>query len=241
MAEGSMSLCWHAISRRLGGVALLAASSAALAADDVRPLAPVARGGLCVTEGAIGQLAGQRLAVDVPKMRAVATAPGAQAIELRFVYHGPTTQMARLGSGEARQQFGLKLHAQDACNLVYAMWRIAPQQRLVVSVKSNPAQHASAQCRNAGYRNVVPRHAAPVPLLRPGEPHRLRADMTATALRVSIDGAVVWDGDLGDRTVPADGPVGIRTDNARLEMEVFADLDATAPRSPCRAHGETED
>src|SRR5262249_53349909 len=137
---------------------------------------------------------------------------------------------------------GLKLHAQDACNLVYAMWRIAPQQRLVVSVKSNPAQHASAQCRNAGYRNIAPRHASPVPVLRPGESHRLRADLTGTALRIAIDGAVVWEGDLGDRAVPATGPVGIRTDNARLEMEVFADGEAGSARpATCPARGERED
>ena len=35
-----------------------------------------------------------------------------------------------------------KLRAEDACNLVYVMWRIEPQSRLVVSVKRNPGQHA---------------------------------------------------------------------------------------------------
>ena len=37
--------------------------------------------------------------------------------------------------GELRRQFGLKLRAQDACNLVYVMWRIEPASKLVVSIK----------------------------------------------------------------------------------------------------------
>ena len=72
-----------------------------------------------------------------------------------------------LASGEMRRQFGLKLRAEDACNLVYAMWRIEPESKLVVSVKSNPGQHTSAQCGNRGYQNIKPLHSSPLPSLRP--------------------------------------------------------------------------
>ena len=107
-------------------------------------LAPVAKANLCVTEGALEALPGQRLAVNVPKMRAYVNAYTQPVAEVRFTYLGSTGNEAPLASGEMRRQFGLKLRAQDACNLVYAMWRIEPESKLVVSVKSNPGQHTSA-------------------------------------------------------------------------------------------------
>src|SRR5579862_4837580 len=164
-------------------------------------LSPVSRANLCVTEGAISELSGARLSVSVPKMRAYLNAPTPPVIEARFQYLGPTGGEARLGSGELRRQFGLKLRAQDACNLVYAMWRIEPESKLVVSVKLNPGQHSSAECGNRGYRNIKPARAAPVPLVRPGDAHALRADLEGTALRVSVDGHSVWQGDVGPETL----------------------------------------
>jgi hypothetical protein len=62
-------------------------------------------------------------------------APTPPFAEAHFTYLGSTGNEARLGSGELRRQFGLKLRAEDACNLVYAMWRIEPESKLVVSVK----------------------------------------------------------------------------------------------------------
>ena len=109
--------------------------------------------------------------MSVSKMRAYLNAFTAQLVEARFTYLGPTGNEARLGSGELRRQFGLKLRAQDACNLVYAMWRIEPESKLVVSVKSNPGQQTSSQCGNRGYRNVKPRRSTPVPALRSGDSH----------------------------------------------------------------------
>src|SRR5580704_5281987 len=97
----------------------------ALPASDSKPL-PIPRSNLCVTEGAIEELPGQKLSVTVPKMRAYVNALTPQDVEAQFTYLGSTGNEARLGSGELRRQFGLKLRAQDACNLVYAMWRIEP-------------------------------------------------------------------------------------------------------------------
>jgi hypothetical protein len=180
------------------------------------------RKSLCVTDGAIKEAAGNRLSVDVPKMRAYVNRWTAQAVEARFTYLGPTTVQAPLGSGEVRQQFGLKLHAQDGCNLIYAMWRFEPESKLVVSVKSNPHEHTSAECGNRGYRNIKARKASPVPPQHPGETHTLRAEMHATEMAVFVDDIPVWEGNVGSEALAFNGPVGIRSDNARLELELRA-------------------
>jgi hypothetical protein len=207
-------------------VAVTLGAGAALADDAHAPLVRLSRPMLCVTEGRIEALSGDRLAVSAPKMRAVVMASTAQAIEARVTYLGQTTPVSRLQSGELREQFGLKLRAQDSCNLIYVMWRIAPQPGLVVSVKRNPGLASSRQCGNAGYRTVKPRRAAPLPALRPGATHRLAAALVGSELRVRIDGAPAWEGDLAPLDLSAESPVGLRSDNARLELEVFAALAA---------------
>jgi hypothetical protein len=153
---------------------LVAASVLASLGAHVRRVR-VRRDTLCVTEGALEELPGEKLGVDVSKMRAYVNTRTTQSIEVRFKYLGATAHEARLGSGDMRRQFGLKLRAQDACNLVYAMWRIEPESKLVVSIKANPGQHTSAECGNRGYHNIKPAHSSPVPLLRPGDTHTLRA------------------------------------------------------------------
>lgn len=204
---------------------------------------PLGRAHLCVTEGSLTELPDQRLSVSVPKMRAYATVPTLQDVTAHFTYLGVTGgEEARLGSGELRRQFGLKLHAQDACNLVYAMWRIEPESKLVVSVKSNPGQHTSAECGNRGYRNVKPRRGSPVPVLRSGATHTLHAEMNGEDLRVFVDGNLVWEGAVGTEALGFGGPVGMRSDNARLEIELQAGRSGGAQPSyqlACRV-GETE-
>ncbi len=204
-------------------------------------LMSVSRANLCVTEGVIEELPGARLSVSVPKMRAYLNALTPQFVEAHFTYLGSTGSEARLGSGELRRQFGLKLRAQDSCNLVYAMWRIEPESKLVVSVKSNPGQHASAQCGNRGYRNIKPRRSAPVPALRSGETHTLRAEMNGAEMKVFVDNSVVWEGSGRPDALAFDGPVGIRSDNARLQIELRAGqpLEAQRGHAPgCRSGGE---
>jgi hypothetical protein len=185
-------------------------------------LTPVSRSALCATEGTLEPLAGPKFSVSVPKMRAYLEEQTQPDVEAQFKYLGATDQESPLGSGEVRRQFGLKLRAQDACNLVYAMWRIEPQSQLVVSVKSNPGQHSSAECGNRGYTNIKPLHSQPVPALHPGDAHTLRADMNGAELKVLIDGNVVWDGSVGNDALSFDGPVGIRSDNAKLEIGLSA-------------------
>jgi hypothetical protein len=198
---------------------------------------------LCVTEGAIRQSSGNRLSVDVPKMRAFVTVASTQDVEAHFTYLGGTPGEKPLGSGEMRRQFGLKLRAQDACNLVYAMWRIEPESKLVVSVKSNPGQHTSAECANRGYQNIQPVHSSPVPALRPGVAHTLRAEMNGAEMRVYADNNLVWEGSIGPPGGNLHGPVGIRSDNARLALELRAGQSSGAhPDYPlaCRPGSEGE-
>jgi hypothetical protein len=200
-------------------------------------MVPVPRARLCITEGALEELKGSRFAVAVPKMRAFVAAATTQVVEARLTYLGPTRTEARLGSGEMRRQFGLKLRAQNGCNLVYAMWRIEPEAKLVVSVKSNPGMNSSSECGNRGYRNIKPRRWSAVPPLSRGDSHTLGADMKGSKMRVSVDGGVVWEGDLGPEVLSFDGPVGVRTDNGRFEFE-FRVGEIGAPL-PCRA-GDTD-
>ncbi len=183
---------------------------------------PVNLGNLCVTEGAIEKAEGGRLSVNAPKMRAYVNAWTSQSVEVRFTYLGPTRNESALGSGEMRRQFGLKLRAQDPCNLVYAMWRIDLESKLVVSVKRNPNAHTSAECGTHGYENIKPRKASAVPRLRTGESHTLRAEMKKEHLKIFVDNLEVWDGDVGSDAAALEGPVGIRSDNARLEFDLKA-------------------
>jgi hypothetical protein len=198
-------------------------------------LVPVAKANLCVTEGTIDQQPGQPLSVNVSKMRAYVNAYTQPEAEARFTYLGATPNEAPLASGEMRRQFGLKLRAQDACNLVYAMWRIEPESKLVVSVKTNPGQHTSAQCGDRGYQNIKPRRSTPVPVLTPGTTHTLRAQMNGAEMEVFADNSPVWEGSIGTDALSFDGPVGLRSDNARLLIDFATGPLTKQPTSPgCR-------
>jgi hypothetical protein len=187
----------------------------------------IGRDRLCVTEGAIEKAADNRLSVTVPKMRAYVNQWTAQSAEIRFTYLGGTAKESALGSGTIRRQFGLKLHAQDPCNLLYAIWRVSqpsepPESKLVVSVKKNPNAHTSAECGNRGYENIKPRKASALPRLESGQSHTLRAEMKSSDLRVFVDNREVWEGDVGSDAAKLNGPVGIRSDNAHFEFEFLA-------------------
>src|ERR1700733_3632095 len=200
---------------------LIAGSNLTVASQSTR-LMPVSKANLCVTEGSIEEMPGERLSVNVSKMRAYVNAYTQPVAEVRFTYLGATPNEAPLASGEMRRQFGLKLRAQDACNLVYAMWRIEPESKLVVSVKTNPGQHTSDQCGNRGYQNIKPRRSTTVPVLTLGSTHTLRAQMSGAEMEVFADNSLVWGGSVGADVVSFDGPIGLRSDNARLLINFSA-------------------
>jgi hypothetical protein len=212
---------------RAAGLLTIVSLIPALAQDRNRNPA-LDRSSLCVTEGEIQSSAGNRLSIDSTKMRAYLTTPATDSIEADFTYLGATAKESALGSGEIRRQFGLKLRAQDACNLIYAMWRIEPRSEIVVSVKKNPGQAMSSECGNHGYQNIKPQHTAPVPVLRPGDSHTLSAQLRGDALQVSVDGAPVWQGSLGPEANSLAGPPGLRSDNVRLAFDLRAGVPGAA-------------
>jgi hypothetical protein len=201
---------------------LLVPSSTPSLASERAPLAPRP---LRATEGGLEPLPGGRLRIEAPKVRAVvdtslAAPDEVRRVELRFTYLGPTRVQRPLQSGEQRRQVGLKLRAQDGCNLVYVMWRIAPKPGLVVSVKHNPGAHHSDDCGTGGYQTVKPLTSSAPPALVPGEPHTLRAELRGTRLGVWVDDTSVWEGALPPEVLSFDGPVGLRTDNGRFEVDL---------------------
>ena len=231
------------MARRNRPVQLVLAISGVIAAGPAAgdaALSPVPPNLLCVTEGSLGGLPRQRLAVSVPKFRAVLGMPSRQEIAADLTYLGPTDTSARLGSGALRQQFGLKLHAANGCNVIYAMWRFAPQPELVVQVKSNPGLSASRACGNQGYRTIRPEHAAPIAAPEIGRSYRLAARLDRDALRVSLDGKAVWAGRLGPSALAFDGPVGLRSDNVRLELALSAGFTGNAGAPVCPSGSEPE-
>ncbi|MFL5353394.1 hypothetical protein [Archangium sp.] len=207
-----------------------------------KPDEPVTAERMRVTEGKLKPLPGGRLRIEDPKVRAVVSSsegPKVQALmaparagtqarvearvaELRFTYLGATAEQKPLQSGELRRQVGLKLRAQDGCNVVYVMWRIEPKAGLVVSMKHNPGMNRSDDCGNSGYQTVKPRSKTAVPVLEPGASHTLRAELEGTELRVKVDGEPVWEGTLPAEALSFDGPVGLRSDNGRFDVELLS-------------------
>jgi hypothetical protein len=199
---------------------------------------------LCVTDGTATPLPGDRLAIATPASRAIMTVPTAPRAELRFHYVGATQGSKPLASGEMRRQVGLKLLAQDQCNLLYVMWRIEPASRVVVSVKRNPGMNTHAACDAHGYTNLRSATKATAPPVNAGESHSLRAEVRGNALTVYADDRVVWDGSVASEIAGLNGPVGFRTDNAAVDLEFFAELRNANPASdaaPARCERGPED
>jgi hypothetical protein len=215
----------------LAFVCCASARAAAPPRTDPR-LLEIRREQLCVTNGEVSALPDGRLAIDTPSSRAVMRIATVQHAEIRFRYLGASRDSKPLASGEMRRQIGLKLRAQDTCNLLYAMWHIEPDSRIAVSVKRNPGKHTHEECGAKGYVNIKPRANTPVPKVFPGETHRLRAELHGTELTVLADGRVVWEGAVENALLDFEGPVGFRTDNARFEFEYFV-----AESEPGAPHG----
>jgi hypothetical protein len=170
-----------------------------------------------VPDGKIVKAAGNRLMVSTKEMRATLKFATQQSVTVNFTYLGPTAEVSHLGSGEVRSQFGIKLRAQDTCNIVYIMWHFAPDQKIAVSVKRNPGQRTHEECLDRGYiNNIEARVSAPSPPVHPDEPRSLSASMQRSNLTVMADEHVVWQGDLGPVAMEFNGPVGLRSDNARV-------------------------
>jgi hypothetical protein len=184
---------------------------------------------LDVTSGGITTLGSGLLRTADPKMRAYerpfSTTRHARAAKLRFRYLGPSVADEPLQSGAFRRQAGIKLLARDGCNVVYVMWRFAPTNSVVVSIKRNLSMTESSQCGNNGYTDVVS-----IPVSSSTHPinmgtHSLEARLgtptaTAVPLQLLINSQVIWSGTILKSRLGFDGPAGMRTDNGTFNLEV---------------------
>jgi hypothetical protein len=201
-------------------IMLLVSTLATPLFSQTQALRPLKQAELDVTDGNVRNANGHLL-VDAPEMRAILRVPGTRLIEVPFTYVGPTDATSKLADGNVRRQFGLKLNAQDACNVLYVMWRISPKPDLVISMKHNPGMHSSSQCGDGGYRNLKPGKWAPVPELQAGSSHILRAEVHKQDLQVRVDDELVWEGSIPSEAMPFDGPSGLRSDNVRVQFDML--------------------
>lgn len=159
--------------------------------------------------------------IDMPKTRFSFPGSDGRAARVHFTYGGASESTAEFASGKFRSQIGLKLRARDSCNLLYVMWRVEPEQRIVVSKKANPGDNIHAKCGNQGYQDVAPTSITNPPLVQPGEAHVLGAYLEKSELYVFVDDKLVWKGDVGE--LGFDGPAGLRTDNGVFtQVSVYA-------------------
>lgn len=183
---------------------------------------------LIVTSGEIARVSATRFETSSGALRAQLAGDGPAVAELRFHFRGPTEEATPLASGELRRQIGLKLRAQDGCNVVYAMWHIEPTRGLSISAKINPGEHESSACGDAGYRFLDAREEHEVAVIEADSEHTLRAGISGRDLRVYADGKLSWLGELPAEAFDFDGPAGVRTDNGVFDME-FRVGDAARP------------
>lgn len=183
-------------------------------------LLPVRTDTFCPTAGRVVPQGDRALRVEIAGMRGVIASDTSRAGELAFIYRGPSQTVVPLANGELRQQIGLKLRAQDTCNVVYVMWQIAPKKGVWVSMKANPGQATHAECADRGYVTPKPLISATPPIIEPDVPHTLRAEIDGTHVIVHADGTEVWNGFVPDATLTFDGAVGVRSDNGTFDFEL---------------------
>ncbi|WP_298832076.1 hypothetical protein [uncultured Piscinibacter sp.] len=184
----------------------------------------VKAGDVCVTNGVVEKEARGRFVINSPSSRAVVKGSDDSAGAIKFEYLGPAAGETKLASGVVRRQLGVKLRAEDSCNVIYVMWGIEPEPGLVVSMKVNEGKTTHAQCGVKGYKLVPARFEKPVAPIKVGEPRTLAASLDENRkLTVRVDGDVVWEGIAFPTAKTMYGYTGIRTDNVRVRFEWLAD------------------
>ena len=186
----------------------------------VADLRPIRAASLCATSGLVEAVGPNTMKVSVAGMRGVVAGDASRIAEIAFTYRGSSRDIEPLANGEVRRQIGLKLRAENTCNVVYVMWHVEPTPGVFVSVKSNPGQARHAACGANGYINLRPRSSAQPAVIRVGEAHTMRAEIEGTTLRVTADGVVAWEGPLPNEAFGFDGPAGVRSDNGEFELEL---------------------
>jgi hypothetical protein len=194
-----------------------------LAAARARKIAAL-RSELCVTTGA-ASIGGK---IEKPAMRAVAKGTEGEAAAMTFTFQGETAEKKSLSSGDVRRQLGLKLRAENGCNLLYVMWRLDPKPMVYVSMKRNPGAKDHKACGASGYKKIKAAEDKAPPALIEGDKHTLRAEIDEhEELRVYIDDSLYWRGSLPEPARELRGPAGVRSDNLAFDLVDFA-----APETP---------
>ncbi len=208
-------------------------SEAAATKDDGKPRTPEAilraqaAADVCITKGSADATIGS--VIGDPSFRAVAPHTTGEAASLTFTYGGATEEASALASGKVRRQLGLKLRAENGCNLVYVMWRLDPKPKLEVSVKLNPGAKDHGDCGADGYTKVKPTRSTTIPHLSPRTQHTLQAELRGSELIAWIDGTLAWRGVLPAKAAQLHGPAGVRSDNLVYSLDAFEAATTTAP------------
>lgn len=211
------------------GMAACLAMTLGVAAADPRPASKAA---VCVTTGDISAGADGRYLIESGASRAVVRDGDDDYVGIEFEYLGPSKDETALASGNMRRQLGLKLQAQDSCNVVYVMWPVDGARDLVVVSKVNRGESTHAQCGVKGYETLTPLMSRPVRPIVVGEVRRLEARIDKRVLAVHVDGQLVWRGDAGRRTADLFGYPGLRTDNVRVRFAWLVEPDDKAAGRP---------
>lgn len=187
------------------------------------PTSAIAPQRFCPTSGRVDAIGPFAMRVNGPGLRGVAPAADGDDAEITFSYRGPSERTAAFGDGTIRRQIGLKLRAQDTCNVVYVMWHVAPTPQIGASVKWNPGRSTHAECRDGGYINLrgSPKGSPELPV-EVGAPRTLRARVVGDVLDVAIDGVTVWEAALPPEARALRGPAGVRADNGVFDFELRA-------------------
>lgn len=186
-------------------------------------------------EPGVASVSAAAMRIEVPTFRAVARGRNGDAAAIKLTVLGDTAKTRALASGQQRRQVGLKLRAENGCNLVYVMWRLDPKPKLDVSVKRNPGERTAKECGADGYQKVKPTFKRLDTKLDDGTPHELRAEIVDDTLTAWIDGRVAWRGTLPATARDLVGPTGIRSDNLVFELaslEVDAQSTIAADKAP---------
>lgn len=193
---------------------------------------PASKATICVTTGDIDVEPDGHYLIESGASRAVVRDGDDDYVGIVFEYLGPSKDETALAAGNKRRQLGLKLQAQDSCNVVYVMWPVDGARELVVTSKVNRGQSAHAECGVKGYEALTPLMSRPVAPIVVGQPRRLEAKIDKRVLAVHVDGQLVWRGDAGRRTADLFGYPGLRTDNVRMRFAWLVEPDDEAPERP---------
>ena len=179
-------------------------------------IAPI-KAALCVTTG----IASVGTKIEKPSMRAVAKGTDGEAASMTFTFGGETATTKKLASGDLRRQLGLKLRAENGCNLIYVMWRLDPKPMINAQVKRNPGAKDHKACGTNGYAWIKATEDKAPPALVVGDKHTLRAEIENDELSVYIDDTRYWRGAIPESARDLRGPAGIRSDNLAFDLHSF--------------------